>query len=154
MIIIILLQHVCNCQLSTLFTTVKRTPTPRACVEFLQEGITKDGYYSLYDFADRQYTAYCDFTSDPGSAWTLITSFSRHAVRNEQSQVRQISLGLANVHENFPLVDNDLGINCDSAKDDSVNLLLFNLKLVKHLHRLAPASFRQLKCVLFLGAWW
>ncbi len=71
-----------------LFKTVRHTPSPRGCIDYLLGGNLENGYYTLYDKQNQRYTAYCDFTSEPGSAWTLVVSFSRHTVLTEQSQVR------------------------------------------------------------------
>ena len=66
---------------------MKTTPLAHSCADAAQLGMYDNGFYTLHDTSDKKYTAYCDFTSEPGFAWTLILSFSRHIVRTEPSQV-------------------------------------------------------------------
>ena len=47
----------------------------------------ENGYCTLYDKRFNKFTAYCDFTSEPGYAWTLVASFERDIVRGEATQV-------------------------------------------------------------------
>ena len=47
----------------------------RSCLDFLHLGRSKNGFYLLWDKGKR-YLAYCDFASEPGSAWTLVMSWS------------------------------------------------------------------------------
>ena len=60
---------------------------PRTCSHFGMLGFRENGYCTLYDSKLGRFTAYCDFTSEPGYAWTLITSLSRHFVRKGSSGV-------------------------------------------------------------------
>ena len=49
-----------------------------SCLDHLRHGQSKNGFYQLWDKGQR-YLAYCDFASEPGSAWTLVMSWSlRH----------------------------------------------------------------------------
>ena len=48
---------------------------PRSCLDYLKQGILKNGFYLLYDDDDQLYTAFCDLSSEPGTAWTLVTSW-------------------------------------------------------------------------------
>ncbi|XP_065061923.1 uncharacterized protein LOC135688827 [Rhopilema esculentum] len=78
----------CNAEsLAGLFSTMKTTPLAHSCADAAQLGMYDNGFYTLHDTNDKKYTAYCDFTSEPGFAWTLIFSFSRHIVRTEPSQI-------------------------------------------------------------------
>ena len=60
---------------------------PRSCSQYGLLGIRENGYCTLYDSTLNKFTAYCDFTSEPGYAWTLVTSFSRILVREEMNKV-------------------------------------------------------------------
>ncbi|KAK3697110.1 hypothetical protein QZH41_016917 [Actinostola sp. cb2023] len=57
---------------------------PKSCVEYLQMGGTgTNGIYGLrLDESFQTYDVYCDFTSEPGSAWTLVQSKSVGAEKN------------------------------------------------------------------------
>ena len=48
---------------------------PRSCLDYLKQGILKNGFYLLYDDNDQLYTAFCDLSIEPGSAWTLVVSW-------------------------------------------------------------------------------
>lgn len=49
---------------------------PRSCLDYLKRGILQNGFYLLYDDVDDQvYTAFCDLSIEPGSAWTLVVSW-------------------------------------------------------------------------------
>ena len=51
--------------------------TPRSCLDYSRKGFKDNGYYKIYNFQTNTYlTVYCDFTSEPGAAWTLIESFA------------------------------------------------------------------------------
>lgn len=46
-------------------------------MDYLRKGFKDNGYYKIYDFQTNTFlTVYCDFTSEPGAAWTLIESFA------------------------------------------------------------------------------
>ncbi|EDO39001.1 predicted protein [Nematostella vectensis] len=47
---------------------------PRSCLEYGRAGVRVSGIYDIYDKDHTVYPAYCDFTSEPGSAWTLLMS--------------------------------------------------------------------------------
>ena len=49
---------------------------PTSCLYYLLRGASKCGMYRLYDYNGNSYPAYCDFTSEPGTAWTLVMSWS------------------------------------------------------------------------------
>ena len=67
--------------------------SPRSCLEIAktQKILLSNQYYSIYDRATcnqaypRYFIVYCDFTSQPGYAWTLVESFSRD--KNGDSQI-------------------------------------------------------------------
>ena len=44
-------------------------------MDYLKQGILKSGFYLLYDDDDQLYTALCDLSTEPGSAWTLVMSW-------------------------------------------------------------------------------
>ena len=49
----------------------------RSCLDYLEHGMLESDFYWLFDNKDRRYVAYCDLSSEPGSAWTLVMSFNR-----------------------------------------------------------------------------
>ncbi|XP_068730193.1 uncharacterized protein [Montipora capricornis] len=49
---------------------------PYSCVDYLKHGDSKCGIYKLFDTSGNSFPAYCDFQSEPGSAWTLVMSWS------------------------------------------------------------------------------
>ena len=49
---------------------------PRSCLDHLRSGSQTNGYYSIAVQNGATITVYCDFTSEPGSAWTLVMSWS------------------------------------------------------------------------------
>ena len=53
------------------------TPIAKSCLDHLKFGQKDNGFYSVSDgTAGNSFTVYCDFTSEPGSAWTLVTSWA------------------------------------------------------------------------------
>jgi len=44
-------------------------------LDYLKQGILKNGFYLLYDDDDQLYTVFCDLSVEPGSAWTLVMSW-------------------------------------------------------------------------------
>ena len=48
----------------------------KSCLDFLQNGVVKSGYYQIFDDQNARHTVFCDFTSEPGSAWTLVLSYA------------------------------------------------------------------------------
>ena len=61
--------------------------TPKSCRQYGRLGYRENGHCTLFDSKLRLFTAYCDFTSEPGFAWTLVASFSRQMVQTEISKV-------------------------------------------------------------------
>ena len=52
---------------------------PTTCVDYLRQGNSGDlsnGIYKLYNKTGESYPAYCDLKSEPGTAWTLVMSWS------------------------------------------------------------------------------
>lgn len=47
----------------------------KSCLDFLKDGLPESGYYQIFDNDNVRYTVYCDFTSEPGAAWTLVLSY-------------------------------------------------------------------------------
>ncbi|KAL9953348.1 hypothetical protein ACROYT_G040750 [Oculina patagonica] len=48
----------------------------RSCLDYLQHGKFENGFYWLFDDQDKRYVAYCDLSSEPGSAWTIVMSWN------------------------------------------------------------------------------
>ncbi|KAL9967801.1 hypothetical protein ACROYT_G026095 [Oculina patagonica] len=72
---------------------------PFSCLDYLKKGATKCGIYKLYDASGNSYPAYCDMKSEPGTAWTLVMSWSyaRRKLSFFQKTVLKVS---APVNEN------------------------------------------------------
>ena len=49
---------------------------PTSCLDYLLKGACKCGVYKLYDNGGNSFPAYCDLKSEPGTAWTLVMSWS------------------------------------------------------------------------------
>ena len=49
---------------------------PTTCVDYLRRRSSKNGIYKLYDSNGNSYAVYCDLKSEPGTAWTLVMSWS------------------------------------------------------------------------------
>jgi len=49
---------------------------PTSCLDYLLKGASKCGMYQLYDDSGNSYPAYCDMKTEPGTAWTLVMSWS------------------------------------------------------------------------------
>jgi len=49
----------------------------RTCLDYLQHGIFENGFHWLFDDQNQRYVAYCDLSSEPGTAWTLVVSWNR-----------------------------------------------------------------------------
>ena len=56
--------------------TPQQTFRPTSCLDYLKRGVTKCGYYKIYDNTGNSFPVYCDMKSEPGNAWTLVMSFS------------------------------------------------------------------------------
>ncbi|XP_046840864.1 uncharacterized protein LOC124434952 [Xenia sp. Carnegie-2017] len=49
----------------------------RSCLDYLKRGHKTDGFYKIRNSnTNKIITVYCDLTSEPGSAWTLVMSFA------------------------------------------------------------------------------
>ena len=49
----------------------------KSCLDFVvQRKAPANGYYHISDDEDEPLTVYCDFSSEPGSAWTLVMSWA------------------------------------------------------------------------------
>ena len=48
----------------------------RSCLDYLRRDKIENGFYWLFDDHDKRYAAYCDLSSEPGAAWTLVMSWS------------------------------------------------------------------------------
>ena len=62
---------------SRLFCFFQGRFRPTSCVEYGQQGASKDGIYKIYDNDGNSFPAYCDLKSEPGIAWTLVMSWSK-----------------------------------------------------------------------------
>lgn len=49
---------------------------PNSCVDILKSGTKMNGFYQIAGVNGETWTVYCDFTTEPGSAWTLVMSWS------------------------------------------------------------------------------
>jgi len=49
---------------------------PTSCLDYLLRGASECGIYRLYDNSGNSFPAYCDLKSEPGTAWTLVMSWS------------------------------------------------------------------------------
>ena len=78
-------------------------PTAKSCLDYLKFGNKENGFYSVSDSdgTGDDFTVYCDFTSEPGSAWTLVTSW---ALKNkDMPNFRNLGFNSdAPVNENSP----------------------------------------------------
>ncbi|XP_068682683.1 uncharacterized protein [Montipora foliosa] len=63
-----------NCPKSSNITPVVFRAT--SCLDHLIKGASKCGIYRLYDNTGNSFPAYCDLKSEPGTAWTLVMSWS------------------------------------------------------------------------------
>ena len=60
----------------------KKAVLPRSCLDYLQNGVTQNGFYVLSDDQGLPYEVYCDLSYEPGSAWTLVMSWSTAKYRD------------------------------------------------------------------------
>ena len=49
---------------------------PKTCLDYFKDGVQANGYYAVAGQNGETAIVYCDFTSEPGSAWTLVMSWS------------------------------------------------------------------------------
>jgi len=49
---------------------------PNSCLDILKSGVNTNGYYQIAAVNGETWNVYCDFTSEMGSAWTLVISWS------------------------------------------------------------------------------
>jgi len=54
--------------------TVRQDLNPRSCLDLLQAGRRYSGIYTLFDDNGSLFPVYCDLTSEPKAAWTLLMS--------------------------------------------------------------------------------
>lgn len=48
----------------------------KSCLDHLNCGSKENGFYTVVDGTGNGYTVYCDFTSEPGTAWTLVLAWA------------------------------------------------------------------------------
>ena len=70
----------------------------RSCLDLHKIGFIANGFYQI-SLSNGHVTVYCDFESEPGSAWTLVESFSFENRKIKQVQEHSFS-------ENAPLNEN------------------------------------------------
>ncbi|XP_068729556.1 uncharacterized protein [Montipora capricornis] len=63
-----------NCHNS--FSITPDVSRPTSCLDYLLKGESNCGIYRLYDNVGNSFPAYCDLNSEPGTAWTLVMSWS------------------------------------------------------------------------------
>ena len=56
--------------------SVPALQSPRSCLDHFKNGLKTNGYYNIYDASSNLITVYCDMTSEPRKAWTLVTSWA------------------------------------------------------------------------------
>ncbi|XP_031554302.1 uncharacterized protein LOC116291282 [Actinia tenebrosa] len=62
-----------------------QTEDAKSCLDYLRIGATEDGIYTITRTDNgREITVWCDLSSEPGSAWTLILSYAH---KNRQDNV-------------------------------------------------------------------
>ena len=84
---------------------------PRKCQQLETEILRrppkdKCGYYKIYDAAGNGFIVYCDMETEPGTAWTLIMSWSLK--NNHFANFRycyQWINPLSSARKNFPVFD-------------------------------------------------
>lgn len=64
------------CRLSQIHLEMKGF-IARSCLDYLEHGVFENGFYWLFDGQDQGYVAYCDLSSEPGAAWTLVMSWNK-----------------------------------------------------------------------------
>ncbi len=47
-----------------------------SCLDYLKDGIRNNGIYSVAAKNGERFKVFCDFSSEPGLAWTLVMSWS------------------------------------------------------------------------------
>jgi len=63
------------CALLHLLTALHLTNAVGSCLDLLKSGVQTNGYYTV-EAKGETWKVYCDFTSEPDSAWTLVMSWS------------------------------------------------------------------------------
>lgn len=59
---------------AVLFSLIYIPQKPRSCLDFLHSGRRRSGFYLIFDDEGSSFPVYCDLTSEPKSAWTLVMS--------------------------------------------------------------------------------
>ena len=72
---------------------------PFSCLDYLKRGVSKCDVYKLFDSNGNSFPVYCDFQSEPGTAWTLVMSWS-------QSHRTLAPLQITSFSENSPVNEN------------------------------------------------
>ena len=85
---------------------------PTSCLDYLLRGDSTCGMYRIYDDAGNNFPAYCDFKSEPGTAWTLVMSW-------------------ANKHRSLPALRENPFKNNAPINENSRNWNLYRLSLTR-----------------------
>ncbi|XP_031560595.1 uncharacterized protein LOC116296679 [Actinia tenebrosa] len=60
-----------------------QTEDAKSCLDYLRSGLTQNGIYDITNRSGGTYKVWCDLSSEPGSAWTLILSYAHKNRHNE-----------------------------------------------------------------------
>ncbi|KAK3748890.1 hypothetical protein QZH41_009157 [Actinostola sp. cb2023] len=75
--------------------------TFKSCLDYLRNGVQENGIYTITDTSGDSYQVFCDLTSEPRSAWTLITSQTLKNRKMAEFCIKRFSEN-APVQENTP----------------------------------------------------
>ncbi|KAK3748886.1 hypothetical protein QZH41_009159 [Actinostola sp. cb2023] len=75
--------------------------TFKSCIDYLRNGAEENGFYTITDTSGDSYQVFCDLTSEPRSAWTLIMS-QAYKNRNEPEFCSKPLTINATLKENSP----------------------------------------------------
>ena len=104
---------------------------PRTCLDYLQHGVTSNGYYWLFDNKDNRFMTYCDLSSEPNAAWTLIMSWNLGSKNLPSFQTKSLT--------------QDVPINQNNPNWDAYRQTLARMKSVQShsTHWRATCSFNR-----------
>ena len=120
---------------------------PTTCVDYLRQGNSGDlsnGIYKLYNKTGESYPAYCDLKSEPGTAWTLVMSWSfsnRYLSPFKGTPLKRNSPVNENA-QNWNFLSIELGPNEITA--GSLHPLASNMQLSDPRHRFQRLPPRKL----------
>ncbi|XP_028416174.1 uncharacterized protein LOC114539797 [Dendronephthya gigantea] len=75
---VLLLAVIVVCQVNLTSGSSPVIVTAQSCLDYFKRGYKTNGYYHIINHGVNGlvHTVYCDFTSEPGFAWTLVESFA------------------------------------------------------------------------------